>query len=70
MGLFDVLVMPAARRQGLARRVTESLYAWARHHGAGFAYLQVVAINAPALALYEAQGFSTVYAYNYWIPPN
>lgn len=29
MGLFDVLVMPAARRRGLARRVTESLYAWA-----------------------------------------
>ena len=29
MGLFDVLVMPQARRRGLARRVTESLYAWA-----------------------------------------
>lgn len=69
MGLFDVLVMPDARRQGLARRVTESLYTWARHRGAGFAYLQVVATNAPALALYEAQGFRTLYAYNYWLPP-
>ena len=29
MGLFDVLVMPDARRRGLARRITESLYAWA-----------------------------------------
>ena len=29
MGLFDVLVMPQARRRGLARKVTESLYAWA-----------------------------------------
>ena len=38
MGLFDVLVMPHARRRGLARKVTESLYAWAWSHGARFAY--------------------------------
>lgn len=69
MGLFDVLVMPEARRQGLARRVTESLYAWAWQRGARFAYLQVVAANAAALPLYEAQGFRTVYAYSYWLPP-
>lgn len=69
MGLFDVLVMPEARRQGLARRVTESLYAWAWKHGARFAYLQVVATNAAAMPLYEAQGFRTIYAYEYWIPP-
>lgn len=69
MGLFDVLVMPEARRQGLARRVTESLYAWAWRRGARFAYLQVVAANAAALPLYEAQGFRTVYAYSYWLPP-
>jgi GNAT superfamily N-acetyltransferase len=69
MGLFDVLVMPEARRQGLARRVTESLYAWAWQQGARFAYLQVVAANAAALPLYEAQGFRTIYAYNYWLPP-
>jgi GNAT superfamily N-acetyltransferase len=69
MGLFDVLVMPEARRQGLARRVTESLYAWAWGHGARFAYLQVVATNAAAMPLYEAQGFRTIYAYEYWIPP-
>lgn len=69
MGLFDVLVMPEARRQGLARRVTESLYAWAWRQGARFAYLQVVATNAAAMPLYEAQGFRTVYSYEYWIPP-
>lgn len=70
MGLFDVLVMPEARRQGLARRVTESLYAWAWSRGARFAYLQVVSTNAPALALYEAQGFRTVYSYEYRVPPS
>lgn len=69
MGLFDVLVMPAARRRGLARRVTESLYAWAAGHGARFAYLQVVATNAAARPLYDAQGFKTVYKYHYRAPP-
>jgi GNAT superfamily N-acetyltransferase len=69
MGLFDVLVMPAARRRGLARRVTESLYAWAMNNSARFAYLQVVSTNAPARSLYAAQGFETVYTYHYRAPP-
>ena len=69
MGLFDVLVMPHARRRGFARRVTESLYAWAWTQGVRFAYLQVVATNAAALPLYAAQGFRTVYAYEYFVPP-
>ena len=70
MGLFDVLVMPQARRRGLARKVTESLYAWAWRHGARFAYLQVVATNAAAMPLYAAQGFRTVYPYEYRVPPH
>lgn len=69
MGLFDVLVMPEARRRGLARRVTESLYAWAWRHGARLAYLQVVATNAAAMPLYAAQGFRTLYEYEYRVPP-
>jgi N-acetylglutamate synthase len=69
MGLFDVLVMPHARRRGLARKVTETLYAWARGHGARFAYLQVVATNSAAMPLYAAQGFHTVYEYEYLIAP-
>ncbi len=58
-----------SRRRGLARRVTESLYAWAWGKGARFAYLQVVATNAAALPLYDAQGFRTTYAYEYIVPP-
>jgi GNAT superfamily N-acetyltransferase len=69
MGLFDVLVMPEARRRGWARRITESLYAWAWAQGSRFAYLQVVATNAAALPLYAAQGFRTVYDYEYRVPP-
>jgi N-acetylglutamate synthase len=68
MGLFDVLVMPHARRRGLARRVTESLYGWAFGQGARVAYLQVVATNQAAMPLYAAQGFRTVYAYEYRVP--
>ena len=70
MGLFDVLVMPQARRRGLARRLTESLYAWAWRHGARFAYLQVVATNEAAMPLYAAQGFRTMYSYEYRVPPS
>jgi GNAT superfamily N-acetyltransferase len=70
MGLFDVLVMPHARRRGLARKVTESLYAWAWSNGARSAYLQVVATNAAAMPLYAAQGFRTVYDYEYFVPPS
>jgi GNAT superfamily N-acetyltransferase len=69
MGLFDVLVMPEARRRGLARKITESLYAWAWGHGARFAYLQVVATNQAAMPLYAGQGFRTVYEYEYRVPP-
>lgn len=69
MGLFDVLVMPEARRRGLARRVTESLFARAWSQGARFAYLQVVATNTAALPLYAAQGFRTAYEYEYRVPP-
>ena len=68
MGLFDVLVMPRARRRGLARKVTESLYAWAWRRGVRHAYLQVVATNEAAMPLYAAQGFRTAYAYEYRIP--
>jgi len=68
VGLFDVLVAPQARRQGLARRLTQSVVAWGREHGARFAYLQVVASNAAALPLYADLGFRTVYSYAYRVP--
>jgi GNAT superfamily N-acetyltransferase len=68
VGLFDVLVAPQARRRGLARRLTQSIGAWGRNHGARFAYLQVVATNAAALPLYADLGFETVYSYAYRVP--
>jgi ribosomal protein S18 acetylase RimI-like enzyme len=68
VGLFDVLVAPTARRRGLARRLTQSIGAWGREHGARFCYLQVVATNAAALPLYAELGFETVYSYAYRVP--
>jgi N-acetylglutamate synthase len=68
VGLFDVLVAPRARRRGLARRLTQSIGAWGRDRGARFAYLQVVATNTAALALYADLGFHTVYSYAYRVP--
>jgi GNAT superfamily N-acetyltransferase len=68
VGLFDVLVAPQARRRGLARRLTQSIGAWGRTHGARFAYLQVVATNTAALPLYADLGFATVYSYAYRVP--
>jgi N-acetylglutamate synthase len=68
VGLFDVLVAPRARRRGLARRLTESIGAWGKTHGAALAYLQVVSTNAAALPLYASLGFQTVYSYAYRVP--
>jgi GNAT superfamily N-acetyltransferase len=68
VGLFDVLVAPAARGRGLARRLTESICAWGQQQGAHFAYLQVVATNVAALPLYAQLGFATVYSYAYRVP--
>jgi len=68
VGLFDVLVAPQARRRGLARRLTQSIGAWGREHGALFCYLQVVATNAAARPLYADLGFETVYSYAYRVP--
>lgn len=70
VGLFDVLVAPEARRQGLARRLTRSIGAWGRTKGARFSYLQVVASNDAARPLYASLGYETVYPYAYRVPPS
>jgi GNAT superfamily N-acetyltransferase len=58
-----VVVTPAARRQGLAGRLSRTLAGWARANGAHTAMLQVEESNAPAIALYGTLGFRTHHAY-------
>ena len=69
IGLFDIVTRPAARRRGAGRRLVASLLAWGRSEGATQAYLQVVATNAPAIALYEGFGFREAYRYHYRVRP-
>lgn len=52
-----VAVDPARRRQGLARTMMAALLDRARGAGATRAALQVMAGNAPAIALYRGLGF-------------
>ncbi len=67
VGLFDILVEQEERGRGLGRRLVRSIMAAGAAAGASEAYLQVLAANAPALALYGGEGFREAYRYTYWI---
>jgi N-acetylglutamate synthase len=69
VGFRGIEVAPEHRRRGLARAVMAALLEWGAERGATTAYLQVLGHNAPALALYEAMGFTTHHAYAYLTPP-
>ncbi len=64
IGIYAINVKPEYRRQGMARRICETLLQEGVRAGAKRAYLQVLENNAPAVSLYESLGFS--YAYTYW----
>jgi len=66
-GFLGMRTAPAFRRQGLARRLFRSLVAFAADAGASRGYLQVDEGNAPAIALYESEGFEANYLYRYWV---
>ncbi len=57
LGVAAVRVAPEFRRQGHARRVCAALRAWGRERGAPRAYVQVLADNGAAAALYASTGF-------------
>ncbi|HRD75629.1 MAG TPA: GNAT family N-acetyltransferase [Hyphomicrobiaceae bacterium] len=65
IGMFEILVAPSHRRQGLAAAIMAGLLDWGRRNGARRSYLQVVASNSPAIALYERLGYREVYRYHY-----
>ena len=65
VGLFNIATLPQWRRQGAAQAILRTLLAWGLAQGASRTYLQVMASNAPALALYARLGYTTLYTYHY-----
>jgi ribosomal protein S18 acetylase RimI-like enzyme len=68
-GVFLMRTVPDARRQGHALHVLRALMDWAARNGAVHAFLQVDADNAPAVMLYEREGFTTLTTYRFWRKP-
>lgn len=64
-GLFDIIVDSTHRGEGFGYNICTSLLNNALMAGAKTAYLQVVAENKPALALYHKLGFECCYQYWY-----
>jgi GNAT superfamily N-acetyltransferase len=64
VGLFDIVVREGERGRGFGEGLVGAILSEARERGAGQAYLQVVAANAPAVKLYAKLGFAE--AYRYW----
>lgn len=58
VGLSAVHVTSDQRRRGLGRAVCDALLAWGLSRGAERAYLQVLADNSSAIAMYAAMGFT------------
>ena len=69
VGLYDLVVAPQARRRGLGRALTETLWRWGVEQGAPAAYLQVRRTNAVARALYASLGMAEVYRYTQFVAP-
>ena len=69
-GFAAIEVDPLARRQGHARAVMVTLTQWAASRGAVRAWLEVLADNHAALALYESLGFTEHHRYSYRTPPS
>jgi len=65
LGVFGMLTVPEARRQGAARAILEALVRWGAESGASHAYLQVERENEAARAVYASAGFETRYDYHY-----
>jgi ribosomal protein S18 acetylase RimI-like enzyme len=64
-GLFELITHPTQRGRGYGTDLIMSMMKWARDHGAGLAYLQVLETNAAAYNLYTKCGFKEAYPYWY-----
>jgi ribosomal protein S18 acetylase RimI-like enzyme len=67
LSFYDIVVEKASRRQGLGRQIMTSLLEWGRRQSASMAFLQVMADNPVAMAMYDGLGFREQYRYVYWV---
>jgi len=65
VGLFDIVVTPAARGRGAGQQLIAALLRWGQGQGAAQAYLQVTGSNTVAIGLYRKLGFALAYEYHY-----
>jgi N-acetylglutamate synthase len=69
VGFTAIEVDPLMRRQGHANAVMLALTEWAASRGAVRGWLEVLADNRAALALYASLGFTEHHRYTYRSPP-
>jgi N-acetylglutamate synthase len=67
--VYSIAVDPSRRRMGIASRLMRAAESWSHDRGADLMTLQVVAANAPAVALYDHLGYRTRYEYHYLQSP-
>ncbi len=65
VGLFDIVVDREFRHRGVGTEIVAAILHRATQMGAKGAYLQVTAINEPAIRLYRNFGFKEAYRYFY-----
>jgi ribosomal protein S18 acetylase RimI-like enzyme len=65
LGLFDLYVDPAFRRQGYGTAMMVGILSQAKQQGVRWVYLQVTEANKPARKMYRKLGFGNLYCYWY-----
>lgn len=58
--ILNLATVPAARRQGIGRRLVDAMLTWLRAEGVARVFLEVRCSNDQAIGLYAAAGFTTL----------
>ncbi len=66
LSFFDIVIDRDHRRRGFGKQIMAGILNWGRRHSAETAFLQVMANNPVAMAMYEGMGFREQYRYVYW----
>ena len=67
LSFFDIVVDKDQRRHGFGKQIMAGIMDWGRRQTAETAFLQVMANNPAAMAMYDGLGFREQYRYVYWV---